>query len=492
MSTPRLLLDDPRAKAQAIFRPGFAGPQYILSILGRPPARGTLLRPVWGTPTYNAVRAILTDAGVWAAAKNNVWGRIRGRWQHIVSSTHGPAELLRHTLVPVVVANPSYHTRLLDMKVPSKHDSSTLEQFLEAQIAELEGAYVLEEGVPDRFANPAVIAPGAAPELSGAFLNHPFQGTPRGLWLTLTDPELPTPSPDFPHWRTIFSALNLPPHSLYPLVAYCLACYHAVSLDFERLVLVVDSWHRARGKTEVCSVLGTLLDGVTGTLDWPPNQTTVSDTVIAHLAGGKRTLLINNLHGHVAWHNPTIASAATDGQLQGRPKYGSTTAGYDGIVIAASFVYGATSVDPDLLSRCLRVELPGPAQALNPRPRDYARDHRDALAAEALAALPHDIPTLERPHTRAAEFEAVGSHAAARALGVPLADVCAAVGRALERQAALTPTATQSLYAAHPSAFDDPLTAVVGTPFGRTQPAPPAGAAALGYRYTGTAWEAEA
>lgn len=377
---------------------------------------------------------------------------------------------------------------LSGIAIQARHADSPLDLAIKRSAATRQ--YEVVKAIPPDAAGASVLPDGSLEVLSGGAIHHPWAGTPSRAWLWVDPLPLPAADPTYPHWRRLFSAFDLPPHDHAALHVHLLACLHAVSLDQERPALLVDSWERARGKSESSHVLSILLDGEATSLEISPSRTSAHDTLVAHLNSGARVLPMHNLDNVAGFNNPFIDSICTDGAMSARAKYAAGTAKFHGIVPCLSTVYGAASLSVDLLCRCFRVELPGRAQPLDPRPREYARAHRAELLAEALHAhaqerrFTREISGLEL-HSRFKPFESVGALAYSQIFGVDLPEVSRRMGLSFTGARALLPSGPPSLYRAHPGAFQEARAEVTGCidkPDGLT------GARALGYEYNGSSW----
>ena len=362
---------------------------------------------------------------------------------------------------------------------------------LELLAAREEVVFSLVDSVPRSYGE--AITTAAQTKLAlpvDGLLLHPYAGEPEGAWVQRRPWVAPRAAPDpaYPHLRKLFSALPLAPASHAALHMYLLGVFHACSLEQEHPILFIDSWVRGRGKSEVCAAIQLLLEGTRCAIEASPGRQAFHDTIVAHLVGGSRVIPVHNLSGRAAYESEFFATMATEGGIEARPKYGRDSERFLGVLPIFNGVYGAFSLAEDFLCRCWRVELPGPAQVLTPRPREYAAEHRDEIIAEILAA--HEPrPWFQRPHTRFAAFEAVSAQAYGRAFSLAPDAVSARIRAAQKSASALLPSAVQSLYSSHPKAFEAPHTDVVGDQYatGKKSP-PPAGASALGFTFDGDVW----
>jgi hypothetical protein len=332
----------------------------------------------------------------------------------------------------------------------------------------------------------------AVPDLDG-FLNHPIAGVPNGVWRERRPWRCPTGSPgaDSPHLRALFSGLPLDPAGHAALHMYLFGAFHAVSLENEKPLLFVDSWVRGRGKSEVCDAIQILLEGSRCAIEASPARQAFHDSLIAHLVSGARVVPLHNLEGRPDYMNETFASIATDGGLSTRPKYGRESLRFPGVLPILNGVYGAFSLHKDLLCRCWRVELPGVAQALTLRPREYAEAHRDEIIAEILQA--HKRATIQgarSPVTRFAEFERCAGRAYRQAFALGEGETWDRIKKMQCGATALLQSGVRALYSAHPRAFEAPHDKVVGGRFDTgPKEVPHTGATALGFTFNGDTWD---
>jgi hypothetical protein len=314
-------------------------------------------------------------------------------------------------------------------------------------------------------------------------VRHPYAGQSGRRWL-VEAPSLPEPDPTYPHLRRLFSGLDLDPASHAALHVHLLGCLHALSLDGERPILLVDSWVRARGKSEVSKALAALLDGRPAEFS-QSNRDSLHDEIIAHLGDGQRCFALDNIDGRRAYNNPLLCSLST-GEIKGRKKYASANSVFVGTVIILNTVYGAASFHRDLLSRCLRCELRGPAHTLSVRPQLYAPTHRLEILAEALHALDTASQYIAPTTTRFTTFELTAAAAYCHVFGLAAAETHSRLEAAALGARALLPLGPPSLHVAHAAAFDGPHEAVIDM---RGAPAEDLeGATALGYTFREKIW----
>jgi hypothetical protein len=314
-------------------------------------------------------------------------------------------------------------------------------------------------------------------------VRHPYAGQSGRRWL-VEAPALPDPDPTYPHLRRLFSGLDLDPASHAALHVHLLGCLHALSLDGERPILLVDSWVRARGKSEVSKAIAAILDGRPAEFS-QSNRDSLHDEIIAHLGDGQRCFALDNIDGRRAYNNPLLCSLST-GEIKGRKKYASANSVFVGTVIILNTVYGAASFHRDLLSRCLRCELRGPAHTLTVRPQLYAPAHRLEILAEALHALAAAPEYTAPTTTRFTSFEFTAAAAYCHVFGLAAAAVHTRLEQAAIGARSLLPLGPPSLHDAHPKAFDGAHENVVDRR--STQSDVLEGGTALGYTLKENVW----
>jgi hypothetical protein len=258
-------------------------------------------------------------------------------------------------------------------------------------------------------------------------LKHPVHAEPpTGFFAPASPQHIPAPpqidlrnhhdwpafatGPRYPRLSQLFDSSKLSAAARARLYTYLLASFHAASLRAPAPFLVVDSWEQAVGKTEILSALGYLFDGNPSNLSQPEGN--ANEDLVAHFHGDNRFAGFDNLSGRHNWNNTWLATMLTDRAASARPKYGRTTTRFCGRLAAASCIWGAVTLAPDLLSRTWRVPLEGWAGPLPFRCNDYAKEHRSAIIHEILACLEASTP-LDRPpgSDRCEEFEAIGAGA---------------------------------------------------------------------------------
>lgn len=319
------------------------------------------------------------------------------------------------------------------------------------------------------------------PSVAG-LLHHPFAGQSRDHWLTL-DQGGSAPDPD--SLRALFSAFDLPSQDHCALYTYLFACLHAVSLDYPRPLLLVDSYQRGRGKSEVGQVIQVLLDGQFEELVHK-DRDTMNEELLARLGEGKRTILLDNLDQKRSFNSTFLASLST-GKPGGRRKYSAANEYWGGTIGLLNTVLGSCSLHPDLLERIWRVQLHGPSRPLHPRPIDLARQCRSGILAAGLHALElaRDVPYSGHVHSRFAEFERVGAGAYCLFFNLQHEEVEQLLKNMLNGRRFYLTEAVSSLHNTRAELFEGfhaPLSTVNGRPLDLT------GAQAFGLTHNGKEW----
>ncbi len=328
------------------------------------------------------------------------------------------------------------------------------------------------------------------PDLNG-FLKHPIHGNPPGNWVRPPAPKLR----DFPHpagcshLRALFSSLNLAPPDHCALYTFLLWCYHAYSLEEPRPILMIDSPVAQIGKSEVSAAISILLDVKPSTVpEFTGSRARNTDSIIAHLTQGRRTLVLSNIDAKEEWNDPFVVCLSTDTGTSQRAKYDRGTTSFPGIVVIMSTVYGTSSFHADVISRVFRTYLPGPPRALAVRPEPYAKEFRNEIIAEILSAHAAAAPWQLVPFTRFNAFEAAGLSAYCAAFGCTPQEASDRLRTAVVGARGLLAEAVPNLHREHSEAFLAINRDVVAQRSGRTV-ANLEGARALGFTFTDGEWK---
>lgn len=289
-------------------------------------------------------------------------------------------------------------------------------------------------------------------------LRHPYY-TPDGF----EDPDwmqcypvirLPHEAPDYKHLKTLFSGFDLPPVPHTAVYTFLLASFHASSLNHARPVLIVDSWKRARGKSQLSSAIKYLVDEREGVKSMSRGRDKIGDESIATLRENRCEVLDNIDKRAEFGHEP--ATTGSTGVIEARGKYERNTSDFPGKLFLMNCVVGACSLDSDLSSRILRVEIPGESEALKPQPHSYAKRYRDKILKEIIAAH-HFAPEIVRPpSSRMQEFMQAGLTAYCHVFGADHDEARANLDAALRSGAIYKPRVLGSLMMEHPDLLQSP------------------------------------
>jgi hypothetical protein len=331
------------------------------------------------------------------------------------------------------------------------------------------------------------------PEISG-FLLHPVHREEllRGKWLYANSKcmpqNLPGADPSYPHLRKLFSNYELSPHNEAALYSYLLACYHPYSIDYERPILIIDAAVGERGKSQIGRTISYLLDGVDEGIPFQHNRRSATDTMVAYLIQGRRVLTSHNLDDIVNYQNEYVIGLSTDGISAERGKYSRFTTPFQGICIILNGVYGRFTLHIDMITRCTRVELEGPAKRLDFISPDYAKDHRFELAAEALLAHERATEYTEPTRTRFSRFELVGAAAYAEVFCLEHKEVADRLKKAEKGRWALSTKVAASLLKEQPEKFSAVAKKLKTHTYTNAELEHYKGTYALGLTYDGEKW----
>ncbi len=431
---------------------------------------------------YRAVTTALSAAGLLRCFQGGFYIKTFGEWTPIVSVEDAVVKLdgaivLARTPNPDFIMNPRVNNRA--------NEAGDFPEFIER----LDEVSLMT--MPRAMGNYFVKRDDSAVPAIAGFLSHPVHGTPAEDWLELTR-FAGEPAESTERLSTLFSAFGLDDASHFALYGFLLGAFHHVSLDCERPILIVDSWKRGRGKSEVSNVINYLLSGQEQGITMRTSKDEMKNELLAFLGNGGRVVTVHNIESNKpAWSNDMLAALATDGAIGGRMKYGRTSVHFKGVLPIINTIYGSASLSKDLIDRAWRVELRGEPAPLSPRPIEYAKEYRDEILCEIMGVHERAAELCESYDsvTRMAPFErvAVASYTEAfNESSVWTPQFCSnmAAGRA-----ALSHDNMCSLYKAVPDAFEDASDMVRRAQLSSQVYEPTEGATALGYKFTGKTWE---
>lgn len=327
----------------------------------------------------------------------------------------------------------------------------------------------------------------AFPAVAGS-VNHPVHGDPEGVWLR----PLERPDPGSVSLLDALDKFDLSPEGRTTLGVYLCGLFHACSLTQPRPALFVDSWVRGVGKSTLCAMVSSLVDGKPTNLGLTAGVR-AEDAIAAHITSGHRCLVCANLDGLKDFQNEDLVCLATDGGRSFRRKYEADTTPVNGVAVMLNAVYGAASLHYDLVARIWRVELQGrkvPAGMVETSDL-FARKHRDSIIGSILAA--HDVAERvqagnrvhDTPVSRFHAFELAGRRAWHALTSEPSVEIAERLSAMHLGRAAYLTESVASLNAAHKTAIDriNPDFATQGVA------KPPEGSTAVGFTYTNGEWK---
>jgi hypothetical protein len=242
-------------------------------------------------------------------------------------------------------------------------------------------------------------------------------------------PTLPEPDPGFPFLHKLFSGLLFAdPLYCANLYGYLLASFARTALD-DYPVLLLDAEDKSSGKTKTATAIGELLMGETPEpIGYAGGEQDVETRLGKYCEKtGPNFILIDNVRpkrGQTKQIRASIIKILTNSRCPGiRTLYKTGAPLCDPIAV---FTMNGARVERDLADSIVRVSLRRPFGAANhrmidPNPAKWARAHRLAIMAEALAILRAvELPDLTQESalgTRFYDFERVAV-AAAGAMGL--------------------------------------------------------------------------
>lgn len=292
---------------------------------------------------------------------------------------------------------------------------------------------------------------------AAGILQHPYHKDPR-----YPDPEWMPAHPvvtlrqgpeDYAHLHALFSGFNLPDHSHCAVYTFLFGAFHVASLTEQRPVLVIDSWERGRGKTELSSAIKYLIDKKEGVKSSRRNRDATTDESIASLRTD-RVEVLDNIDKAVDFIH-SVAVTATTAVLQARGKFEAESTQFSGKMFLMNCVVGAASFHRDLLARILRVEIPGQSQRLDVIPIQYARAHRNKIIYEIMHAHEHAEPR-HFSAGRMAAFMETGLSAYCHVFNVEHQEAIDRLQRALNSGKTYSKRVLGSLMREHPEKLDEP------------------------------------
>lgn len=316
---------------------------------------------------------------------------------------------------------------------------------------------------PPPFLAEAMGSAGHWPDIQRAtgLAYHPYftkNGQPLPEWLPAYRDPVRIESTDYPHLRALFAPLNLSPRAHVALYSWLLAVFHGASFSLPRPLLLVDSWCRGRGKTEVCKALRILVDNQDGGHPMRGSRDNAYDESVSILLKGRMEFIDNVENACRFFHQAGVAGST--GTIEARPKGARHATQLAGRLFVYNTVFGSCTFEDDMLVRGLRVEIEGWAQHLTHRPNQYAAAHRDELIAEILHALEHSTPApVDALHTRFREFYGIGLGAYLQVFG---RDGLLDLQEALLSIRAFRLPVMASLMREHKDAFDAPAPEAAG------------------------------
>lgn len=292
---------------------------------------------------------------------------------------------------------------------------------------------------------------------AAGILQHPYHKSTR-----YPDPEWMPAYPvvvlkegpeDYTHLRALFSGFELPYPAHCAAYTFLLGAFHVASLTQPRPILVIDSWERGRGKTELSSAIKYLLDKKEGVKSGRKGRDHATDESIASLRED-RVEVLDNIDREVDYLH-SVAVTATTSVLQARGKFEACSAEFPGKLFLMNCVIGAASFHRDLLARILRVEIPGKSKALAVVPIQYAKQHRSEIIYEIMHAHAHS-KRLQVRDSRMSSFLSEGLSAYCQVFGVPEEKAKTALRYALTSGKVYNKRALGSLMKLYPESLDDP------------------------------------
>ncbi len=257
----------------------------------------------------------------------------------------------------------------------------------------------------------------------------------------------------YEHIRALFEPFHLPDYAHCALYTYVFGIFHGWSLEHPRPILVVDSWNRGRGKTEISAAIKYLVDRKFGVKSGRRARDAAHEESVASLLLS-RAEVIDNIDKEVEFKHDVAISACTT-EYEARPKYGRSVAEFSGKLFIFNTVVGASSLHPDFGSRVLRVEIPGESQRLSHSPPEFVKEHRDAIIVEVLHALAN-APTVKSPENRMRKFYEAGLSAYCHVFGVPEAEAAQRLEAAIRSGAIYRKGALGSFMKQHSECLEDP------------------------------------
>jgi hypothetical protein len=294
---------------------------------------------------------------------------------------------------------------------------------------------------------------------AAGILQHPYHKDPR-----YPDPEWMPAHPvvnlrqgpeDYTHLRALFSGFDLPPHSHCAVYTFLLGTFHVASLTEQRPILVIDSWERGRGKTELASAIKYLIDKKQGVKSMRRGRDAVDDESIASLRTD-RVEVHDNIDKAVDYIH-RIAVTGSTAVIQARGKFEAESTEFPGKLFIMNCVIGAASFHCDMLARILRVEIPGESQRLSVVPINYARAHRNEIIYEIMHAHANADPIKGGMSMgRMAPFLEAGLAAYCRVFSETQTHARWALQRALNSGKTYNKRVLGSLMKNHPEKLDEP------------------------------------
>jgi len=380
------------------------------------------------TRALTSIMAGMSSAGQLRQLHSRLYLFVGGRWTMLKAVD--PVRTLLCDVVAVAVVNDP-DTEYLDWFKGNTTAENDLAMVIESRSLEL-------DETPHSLAR-SIVGEQYRPYVKEAvgILQHPVYGMVAAAWLLPPEELYPIPEEtDYSHIKNLFSGMDLSPASHAAAYCFLLGGLHADSLTVPRPVLVVDSWQQARGKSEICLAISTLLDDEAHAIADPKRETDLHDELVAGLRDG-RTITIDNVDGKGDYNPDAIATAST-GTLKIRHKYDSGTTKYSGLLVMLNLVYGASSFHPDIVSRGLRCELTGPSVAIKPQPRDYARDYRTEILGEIIHALTNCEQDYKDASSRFREFDTVALPAYAHIFDITLEEAAERLAEARHQMRAFS------------------------------------------------------
>lgn len=349
----------------------------------------------------------LSVAGIARIYADKLWGRALSTWLPLDNEA-AVSKWLQTTVLCVISSNKNppqewgVWTR--------NHDGETLKEILTHSIRGDDVADVLRS--PPLGLAKLMSAPGEWENVIKAkgILQHPYH----------TDPNIPDPEwmPAYPivsftaddenydHLKSLFAGLELPPYAHCAAYTYLLASFHVVSLEAPRPLLVVDSWERGRGKSELSASIKYLIDKKEGVKSIRKGNDVTADESIASLRLA-RVEVLDNIDKRVDYMHQ-VATTATTSVLEARAKFDKNSSEFPGKLFIMNGVVGAASFHRDMLVRTLRVEITGKSKQLTIVPIEHAKKYRHEIIKEILMAHHFTKVKVEAPQTRMRAFLEAG------------------------------------------------------------------------------------